>query len=84
MIDKSPSIRLAGLKDPAAVDSYFGSMMIDIAYVDSIGESSVDLLLEGVDLQKPNDLDWILGLLKGALSDCEETQARIELLNEPR
>jgi len=80
MIDTTPSLRLMGLKSPAAVERYFSSSLVDIAYVASVGDSTADILLEGVDIRVREDRDWITDILRGALSDCGEAQASIEFL----
>ncbi len=82
MIDTSPSVRLTGLKCPAAVDRYFASSLVDVAYIASMGDSTVDVFLEGVDVRKREDRNWITSILRQALSDCGEPNASIEFLSE--
>ena len=80
MVDSIPTVRLLRVKDPAAFEHYFAGAAVDIAYVDRIDGDSVDLLLDNMDVRKPEKRDWITWFLTETLRDCGESQAEIQFL----
>ncbi len=83
MNDSSPTIRILGLKNPSAVEAYFSSSLVDVAYVADLAEDSANVLLENIDIRDPKDREWITDILATALAECEEPEARIEFLIAP-
>lgn len=73
-------IILTGIKNSAKVDSYFASSMVDVAAVTEMSADSVKVVPDtGIDLSKQEDVDWLAGIILFALSECEESQAAIEI-----
>ncbi|WP_367873116.1 hypothetical protein [Luteolibacter sp. Populi] len=67
--------------DPAQVDDYFASAMVDVAYVVSTGPDSADIVADCSDhLRNPEGREWLRGILQSALADCGEIHAAISFL----
>ena len=80
MIDRSPTVRLVGVRNPGALDEHFASSMVDVAYVHRIDADTVDLLLDSTDVRKADDREWISGILRNILRACGEEQTEIQFL----
>ena len=82
MDDNIPTVRLSGIKHPAALEEYFASTMVDTAYVHRIEGDKVDLLLDSTDVRVPDEREWMTAILKLSLEECGEDQAQIQFLVE--
>lgn len=56
--------------------------MVDVAYVHRIDGDAVHLWLDITDPRKPDDREWIAGILEDTLRECGEEQAEIQFLVE--
>ena len=77
----APSIRLLRLRNPVAMEQHSASSLVDVAYIRATGSDTADVVLDdGIDVQKPEDRNWIAGILRISLSECGEIDAQIEFL----
>lgn len=63
------------------MEQHSASSLVDVAYIRATGSDTADVVLDdGIDVQKPEDRNWIAGILRISLSECGEIDAQIEFL----
>ena len=87
MSDFPTHIRLVGLKDPARVEAFFCSDVVDIAYAIETGPSSLDVFVEDAegkpDWPTEETRAWLTGIMRGILDQCHESaDAKIIFLGD--
>jgi hypothetical protein len=83
MASEGTWIRLTGVKDAQAVDSFFASSLVDVAYVQTVSGDTVEVTVdESINLSNADDRQWIKELLVRSLAECGEPQARVEVVTE--
>ena len=68
-------ILLCGIKNPKALEDYFASTLVDVAYAEPIGGDQVKIFVESdTDIRKEEDVNWIFELIVGALRESGENE----------
>ena len=79
--DNPQFLRVTGVRAPSALDDYFGSSMVDVAAVTEIADDAVKIVGElDINLDDPEDREWLVGLVRDALDECGEEQALIRVV----
>jgi hypothetical protein len=78
---KVAEIRVFGLKDPAKLDAYFASSLVDVMAIISISPDTADIVADNPDhLRNREDREWLQGILQDVLNECGESQATFTFL----
>ena len=79
--DNPQFILVTGVRAPTALDDYFGSQMVDVAAVTEITCDAVKIVGEpDINLDDPEDRDWLVGLVRDALAECGEDQIDLRVV----
>lgn len=76
-------VTITGINNAQQLDDYFASSLVDIAYLGDVVDGKSQLLLDvGYDLEKNEDREWFISIIRNALDICDESQAVIEIKDE--
>ena len=77
MLDDSSRIKLTGFADASRIDELFGSLMVDVAYIDHITPDTIYVISD--DPPATADYPWIADIIRHVLAENGVTGVNISL-----